>query len=338
MKKAMTVLGPVCEDRLGHILPHEHILLDFPTIGVEPMYPELWDKKVTMDMLGRLRRHAFSCRDNFRLDDPALAEREVASFGTSGGGTIVDVTPMGLGRNIRAVLEISRMTGVSIVAGTGWYTAAVHGAAVSGAAAVSLRSWIIGELTEGMDGTAARAGVIGEIGVSAVAHPGEEKVLRAAAWAHRETGAPLSIHQTGGRELKWIDSVLIEEGVKPESVILCHMCSTGSAERLWVADRGYYVEIDSFGNEYYQCAMTGAITRDPDRVEMVRALIDKGHLKQILLSNNISLKMLLKRYGGWSYEHIIANMKPFMLRAGIPPKDVNTMLYYNPARALAYLE
>ena len=30
MKKAMTVLGPVDADKLGHILPHEHILVEVP--------------------------------------------------------------------------------------------------------------------------------------------------------------------------------------------------------------------------------------------------------------------------------------------------------------------
>jgi phosphotriesterase-related protein len=338
MKKAMTVLGPLNEDRLGHILPHEHFLMKFPETGIVPLYPDLLDQKVTMDMLGRLRRHIWTCRDNMRLDDEDTAAQETASFKSHGGGTIVDVTSMGLGRNMRSILEIAHKTDVNIIAGTGWYTAASHSTAVSEATVETLQRWMVDEVTVGIEGTPARAGIIGEIGISTIANADEEKVLRAAARAHRETGAPLSVHQTKGHELKWIDSVLVGEGVRPENVILCHMCSTDSVSRLWAADRGYYTEIDSFGHEYFIDVMAGVTTRDPDRVEMVKELIGKGHLRQVLISNNVSLKMLLKKYGGWGYEHIIVNMKPFMLRAGIPPKAVDTMIYYNPARVVAYLK
>ncbi len=37
------------------------------------------------------------------------------------------------------------------------------------------------------------------------------------------------------------------------------------------------------------------------------------------------------------YEHLIVNVKPLMLREGLPPKAIDTMLYYNPMRMVAYL-
>jgi phosphotriesterase-related protein len=169
-------------------------------------------------------------------------------------------------------------------------------------------------------------------------HPEEDKVLRAAARAHQRTGALVSVHQYGGNEIKLIDTILVQEGVSPDKVILCHMDSADQELRFWAAGRGYYIEIDGFGNEYYTDALAGAITRDPDRIKMVKALIERGHLRQVLISNDIALKMLLKRYGGWGYEHIKLNIKPFMLREGIPPKAVDSMLYYNPMRAIAYLD
>ena len=85
MKKAMTIHGPVPADQLGHTLTHEHILAEVPDWGVPPMYPELLDHKVTIDILGKLRRDFWSCKDNLRLDEPEVSLQEVASFKAKGG-------------------------------------------------------------------------------------------------------------------------------------------------------------------------------------------------------------------------------------------------------------
>jgi phosphotriesterase-related protein len=337
MKQAMTVLGPVAEDRLGHILPHEHIQMAFPEPAGPTKYPELWDRPVSIEILGKLRRDIWSCRDNLRLDDPDLAVEEIASFRQRGGGTIVDVTPVGLGRDVAAVKRIAERTGVHIVVGTGYYVASGHPPEVAARSMREIMEWMVREVRIGIEDTGARAGMIGEIGVSTPVHPDEEKVLRAAARAHLETSATLSVHQHGGGSLERIYAILAEEGVAPVRVILCHMCSVSPQQREWAADLGYWVEVDGFGNDYYTDWEAGLITRDPDRVAMVKALVERGNGRQVLISNDVALKMLLKRYGGWSYEHIITHIKPFMLRQGIPPKAIDTVLYYNPMRAIAYL-
>jgi len=337
MQKAMTVHGPVAADELGHILPHEHILMEFPDLGQKPKYPELWDEKISLKILGRLRRDIWSCKDNLRLNEPDVMQQEVASFKQHGGGTIVDVTPIGLKRQAPAVAEIARQTGVHILVGTGYYIQAGHPNQVATLSVDDITRWMVREVTVGIDETSIRAGIIGEIGISSMT-PDEAKVLRAAARAQRETGAPLSVHQFGGNELLQIDAILREEDVSPTSVILCHMSSVTAEQCLWAAERGYYIEFDCFGNEYYTDPLAGIITRDPDRIRMIKELIARGHLRQILISNDIALKILLKKYGGWSYEHLIVNIKPLMLREGLPPKAIDTMMYYNPMRVIAYLD
>ncbi len=338
MKKAMTILGPVPADQLGHILTHEHILSDVPDWGLQPLYPELLDHKVTIGILGKLRRDIWSCKDNLRLDEPEVSLQEVASFKAKGGGTLVDVTSVGLKRDIRGVTEIARATGVHVVAGTGLYIHSGHPAYVARQAADELAAWMIAEIQEGIEGTGMRAGIIGEIGISSPMHQDEEKVLRAALRAQRSTGAPLSIHQWGGQSLEKIDALVQEEGVSPANIILCHLTTVSQEQRFWAAERGFYLGIDSFGHEYYTDALAGKILQDPGRIQMVRDLIERGHLRQILLSNDLGLKMLQKKYGGWGYEHILVNIKPFMLRMDIPPKAIDTLLYYNPARLMAYLD
>ena len=238
MKKAMTVLGSVEINRLGHVLPHEHILMKFPDFGAAPLYPELEDKKVALDILGKIRRDIWSCKDNLVLDDMDAAVSEVASYKSRGGGTIVDVTPLGLNRNVNAVKLIAEKTGVHIVAGTGYYVHAGHPREVGGLSVEDLTAWMIKEVQAGIGDTGVKAGIIGEIGISSPMHPDEEKVLRAAARARKETGAPLTVHQYGGSELGKIHKILTEEGVGPEGVILCHMCSVSGEQRLWAAEKG----------------------------------------------------------------------------------------------------
>jgi phosphotriesterase-related protein len=337
MKKAMTVNGPVDADQLGHILPHEHILMEFPDWGQKPMYPELWEEKISLKILGRLRRDIWSCQDNLRLDDPVVMTQEIATFKQHGGGTIVDVTPIGLKRSVPAVAEIARQTGVHVIVGTGYYIQAGHPQEVASLSEEAISRWLVREVSEGIEDTGIRAGMIGEIGISSMT-PDEARVLRAAARAQRETGAPLSIHQFGGNELPQIDAILQEFGVPPERVILCHMSSASAEQRQWAAERGYYIEFDCFGNEYYSDPLAGVIVRDPDRIRMIKDLIARGHLRQILVSQDTALKMLLKKYGGWGYEHLIVNVKPLMLREGLPPKAIDTMLFYNPMRAITYLD
>ena len=338
MKKAMTIHGPVPADQLGHTLTHEHILAEVPDWGVPPMYPELLDHKVTIDILGKLRRDFWSCKDNLRLDEPEVSLQEVASFKAKGGGTLVDVTCIGMKRDIHAVADISRATGVHVVAATGFYIQSGHPAYVAQQTAAELANLMVAEIQQGIEGTGMRAGIIGEIGISAPMHPDEEKVLRAALRAQRATGAPLSIHQWGGQNLEKIDALVQAEGVSTSNVILCHLTTVSQEQRFWAAERGYYLGIDSFGYEVYSDALSGIILQDPGRIEIVKKLIERGHLRQILVSNDLGLKMLQKKYGGWGYEHILVNIKPFMLRMGVPPKAIDSLLYYNPARAIAYLD
>lgn len=338
MKKAMTVSGPVEADELGHILPHEHIFRDFQKPEIHTLYPELKDKKVTLEYLGKIRRDIWSCRDNLVLDDVDTAVSEAVSFKSKGGGTIIDVTSIGLKREVKSVKKVADASGINIIVSTGYYVHEMHPEKIKSLSIDEISYLMCGEIEDGIDGTGIKAGVIGEIGISSPMHPDEEKVLRAAAAAHLKTGAAIYVHQYGGKELKDIHNILAEEGINPSKVILCHMCSTSSETRIWAASQGYYIEIDSFGNEYYSDAAAGKITRDPDKIRMIKELISKGYLKQILVSNNVSLKILLKKYGGWGYEHIILNIKPFMIREGIPIKSIDTMIYYNPMRAVAYLD
>ena len=340
MASAMTVLGAVPTDDLGIVLPHEHVLLN-TAFAHGPLpdacFPELWDRPVTMDILGALHRDAVSCRDNMVIDDVDLIADELAHFRAAGGGTVVSATVPGIGRDPTAMVEVSERTGLHVISGTGFYIARTHPPVVGKSSIDKLADLMVRDLTEGMDGTAVRAGMIGEIGTGTPIHPRERKVLRAACRAQVRTGAPMQVHvQWPGDQAARIHAVLQEEGVEPGRVVLLHMDDGVPRDvRLRAADWGYFISVDCFGIERYRDRTFEVLPRDTDRIRWVHELIERGHLDQVLVSHDVWLKMLLKRYGGWGYDHLLANVVPWMARAGITDEQVRRIMVANPARLLA---
>jgi phosphotriesterase-related protein len=338
---AMTVLGPVSADELGTVLPHEHILLDTAFLDgplPDARYPELWGREVTIDILGKLHRDATSCRDNMVLDDPLAAAEELTAFADAGGRTVADATVAGVGRNPLVVRSIARGTGLNIIAGTGFYIARRHPPFVAHMTAGELADLMVQELTRGMDETDACAGMIGEIGTGNPVHPEEEKVLRAGCRAQLSTGAPMQVHvQRPGTELPRVHEILQEEGVPPDRVAILHMDDgVRMALRRRAAEWGYYVSLDCFGVERYLDRVHDVLPRDTQRIAWVVDLIERGHLARILVSQDIWLKMLLKRYGGWGYDHLLVNVLPWMHHLGMTDEQIDRITVANPAEFFAW--
>ena len=66
-------------------------------------------------------------------------------------------------------------------------------------------------------------------------------------------------------------------------------------------------------------------------LDYLKKLIDKGYTKQILVTNDICLKSMLHKYGGWGYDHVLTNIVPMMEDEGISSSDIRKMLVENPA-------
>src|SRR5690349_7341316 len=123
----MTVLGALAPEKLGVTLPHEHLIIDgssrpdlpLPTTAAEKA---ISDGEVEITVLGLLHRKSHAVRDNLRLNDPNLMIREAGEFQQAGGQSLVELTPIGVGRDPSALRQISIKTGLNIVAGTAYYT------------------------------------------------------------------------------------------------------------------------------------------------------------------------------------------------------------------------
>jgi phosphotriesterase-related protein len=304
----MTVRGPIAATEAGFVLPHEHLLCD------------LWPFSGSYDAI---------------LDDEDLIATELMYYRRAGGRTIVEVSSIGLGRNPQGLLRLSEKTGLNIVMGSAWYREKVYPAYVSELSANELADRIYLDLTKGADETKIRAGVIGEIGTER--HhitPAQERVFRAAARAHKRTGAPIWTHTTHFGELALEQIALLrEEGVPSNSIVISHLGDRfGASCLLAIADQGVYLEIDNIG---YQ---GDGYPPDSVRASNVVELIAQGYEKQLLLSLDVCLKQHLHCYGGKGYDHLQTSFLPLLKQLGVKDEQIANMTLVNTVQALSYHE
>ena len=358
-KQVTTVLGPVDADALGVTLTHEHLLYDHIVYVRGPEDVEAGKNAgefVRLDQLGALHRRASMIADNGRTYDPYLAAREVDRFKAAGGGTVVDVSSRGLGRDAAGLKQIAEITGVNIVTCCGYYKVAGHPPDMSERSVDDVAAEFVRELEVGIDDTGVRAGVIGEIATGAPLYdipidvwdlreyedmvPNEIKVLRASARAHNETGAPISVHIYNYRPNRMAHhalDILESEGANLERVTICHLDTRPDADYVAsVADRGAFVEFDTFGMEQYSDAGFSQMPRDLERIQLVVDTIERGYVDHILVSQDICWKMLLVEYGGWGFAHISNHIEPRLRHLGVTEEQIYKIRVANPARWLAH--
>ncbi len=338
--QVMTVLGAVDASDLGVVLPHEHLLLDLTVLWQAPAAgrSHLAAARVTRGLFDELLLDPYECRDNLVLDDQDAAAQELAAFRSLGGGTVVDLSSRSIGPYPAELAAIARRTGLNIVASTGMYVRASHPGWVRDASVESLAEHMLRDLSDGYaQAPAVRAGIIGEIGTSSPIHPDEVRVLRAAARAHRASGAAINVHlaifhREGERAL----DILEGEGVDPARVALSHVDEQpDAAYHRRLARRGAFLEFDTFGSE---CHFTSDGLREPtdgERVEALMALLDAGFERQVLLSQDVCTRMQLERFGGRGYAHVLRTVVPALRARGLTEDTVRTLLTDNPRRLLA---
>lgn len=341
--KVLTVRGPLDPGQLGITLIHEHLLCDIscyysplPT----PKGKELANQPLSLSTLGWVRQHAMNCLTNLHMDEEDVAVDEVARFSRFGGKSIVEVSSVGLGRNPAALLRISNQTGVNVVGGSGYYIHPAHPEGMEQKTVEILAREIISDITSGTPGTQVRAGLIGEIGTSSPLHPNEEKCLRAAAFAHQETGAPVSIHP-GHHPESPMQSVQIlrEAGVDPRRIVMSHIENRYRENTdlyCQLADTGCNLGFDTFGREMYVESMGRQHPSDDLRIEMICRLIRLGYGGQIMLAQDCCYKSDLTHYGGYGYGHILENILPRFRKKGLSEQEIQTMLVGNPQRFLTF--
>lgn len=299
-----TVLGDLAPDQLGATYTHEHLST----------------------------RPAERLRDggDMVLDREDLAVEELERFAGAGGGAIVELTAPELGRNPAALRRLSEQSGVHIVATTGHicesYWAGVLD--IDGRSEATLIREMVHDLTVGMDGTDIRAGIIKCGSSHDEITAAEARVIRAAARAQQETGAPITTHTTAGTVAEQQLQILSDAGAD-----LSHVCLGHLDRRLdWdvhveLARAGVYLGYDCFSKDWYE--------PDGKRVEFVLRFIEQGHGDQLLVASDLARRSYLTAWGGGpGFTHILWRIVPWLRREGATEPQLTDLLVTNPARFL----
>ena len=345
--KVQTVLGPIDPAKLGVTLTHEHLLVDDPTVPTNPPQEAsakgIFHKPLSLEILGYVRHHAFRNADNALLLDIPTAIEEVMLYKQYGGESLVDAAPIGLGRDPVALARISRATGLNVIMGASFYVDPGHPPDMDSRSEDDLVEQIARDVTEGVDGTGIRSGIIGEVGCSWPLTGNERKVLRASGRAHLLTGAPLLVHP-GRSEKAPLEILDVLSDVVPDlsRTIMCHVDRTIFQRSVLkqVAESGCYLEWDLFGKEisYYGLNLGIDMPNDATRMDQIAWLSSQGYREKILIAHDLATKDRLLRYGGHGYFYILAHIVPRMRARGFSQEAIQRFLVDNPRSVLTFSE
>jgi phosphotriesterase-related protein len=295
---------------------HEHIFVLSPEIQQNwPDYDEGWDEDREM----------------------ARAIEKLREVKAEGISTIVDLTVIGLGRYMPRIARLAAQTDVNIVVATGAYVTEAlpyyfhfRGPGAPAGGPEKMTPMFIRDIEDGITGTGVKAGILKCVTDVKGLTLDVERVLRAVAQAHRQTGVPISTHTHSGTK-RGLDQhrIFKEEGVDLSRVIIGHSGDTDDYDYLeQLVAEGSYLGMDRFGLE--------TVSFDK-RVEIVVEMCSRGHADKMVLSHDTScfsdLSDPVRRqelYPNWRWTHIPQDVVPALLERGVSPEDIDQMLIHNP--------
>jgi len=268
-----TVLGPIDTAKIGFTLSHEHIIAS--SAGIWQAWPELFG--------GRARFIATAADQLKRARD-------------EGVNSIIDCTTIDLGRDIRMMEEVSRRSGMQVIAATGHWNDPSN--TMRSRTVEELADFFIREITSGIEGTDIKAGVI-KVANGGMIDAFGEKLLRAAARASNMTGVPITTHSPGAQRVGEKQAVIFEEeGLSPSKVCIGHTDNSPADYQAGLVRRGYYVGMDQLPRggpapPGTPLQAAGALTWE-QRYAQIKALVDAGYANRMMLGNDHSLAMTLQ--------------------------------------------
>jgi len=319
MGQIETVKGAIEATALGRTLTHEHIFVDNPELSAN--YASVrWD------------------RDHWI----ARAKATFLDLKSAGIDSLIDLTVMGLGRDIPLIQKVAEDLDFHIVVATGFYTYKdlpayfkTHGPGLRIDVPDPLHDMFVTDLVDGIGETGVKAALIKIATDSHGFTPDVERVFRAAASAYKETGAPITTHSNaamkGGLEQQ---EFLRNEGVNLSRVVIGHSGDSDDLDYLrCMLDAGSYLGFDRFGMDNYLSA--------EKRVNTVVALCNEGYANQLTLSHDAAVYSIntepdvrAKMLPNWRFDYVPRSVLPELKQRGISDEQINLMMVENPRRVL----
>jgi phosphotriesterase-related protein len=316
-----TVRGPVELSDLGPTLMHEHVYV----LSTEHMQNygigSWWDEE-------------------FRVADAIARLNAVYAKGIR---TIVDPTVWGLGRYIPRIQRIAAQTEINIIVAAGLYVYeempqqyAYRGPGLLFDIPEPMVTDFSRDITEGIADTGVKAAFLKCCMETPELTPGVERIARAIARTHRETGAPITVHTSGPHQTGRIAvRIFREEGVDLSKVVIGHAGDSNDLDYLTeLADAGVLLGMDRFGLDVFNPTA--------ERVKTIAALASRGYAPSMVLAHDANC--FIDWFGAihdeirpvatpnWHYEHISDDVLPALLAAGVSQAQIDTMMLENPVR------
>ncbi|MEO5889781.1 MAG: hypothetical protein ABIQ31_05980 [Ferruginibacter sp.] len=314
----MTVSGQVNIDKLGIVLPHEHIVTDFT--GAE---------KVTQPQYNRM--------DAYHVILPALMKLKA-----HGVSLITECTPNYIGRDVRLLQQLSDGSGINIMTNTGYYSAVgqkylpqhAFDESIDQLAARFLKEW-----QEGIDGTGIRPGFI-KLGVDGgPLKEVEKKIIKAAAQTHLKSGLKIAIHTGDDLAAREEYAILTGEGIAPQGFIWVHAQNDKTGDtQIELAKKGCWVSLDGIN------ATDASIREYSDHLMRLKK---NGLLNKVIISHDDGWAVnknehsgsvtldLFKNGNTIPYQSIFTSLEPYLLKNGFTKEDLSMLMIKNPAKAYA---
>jgi len=280
----MTTLGPIDPGALGFALHGQRLLTNAPSGGATDL--------------------------DFVLDDLAKAASELEGYAVTGGQAIVEIGTGASGRNIGDLLFVAQRSPVHVVVSTGQD----EPRAESGEQSRSM----VEEITEGIDSTTVRAGLIVLTGLQSI---------ESVATAHRETRAPVLVKLNDRRDVVQAVQTLVGLGVTGARITVSNVESKSLTD---VLSTGCFVLFEKWAS--------GDRKEDDYRAREVAVLVDSGFEQQLLISGDLARRSRWLSYGGGpGFVYFIDEVPLMLMEAGLSAKAVRSVFIDNMATALTIL-
>jgi phosphotriesterase-related protein len=311
-----TLNGPVDTAELGTVLMHEHVFNI--TAEIQIVHPGFngWNPDVEIPN----------------------AQRTLRQVKEAGVDTLVELSPIGLGRSLGLIRRASEGSGLNIVLATGLYTYDVlprpwhfvgPGTLLDGEE--PLDELMRADLRDGIEGSEVKPGVLKCAIDAAGLTDHVERVVRSVCRIHKETGTPVCIHTSAPHE-RGRDAlrILAEEEVDPKRVMLAHCGDTADVHYLEeLAASGALLGMDRFGLDI--------LLPFDERVATVAAMCERGHPDKMILSQDASCftdwfapGLREQMAPNWHYLHVVNDVIPALRERGVSDAQVDQMMRQNP--------
>ena len=312
-----TVLGEIEPSVLGVTYAHEHLVID----GGRPV----------------------ELSPDFLLNDLDKLTDELRAASAAGLQAAIDMMPADCGRNPTLLAELSRRSGVHLVAATGLHHERFTGPAHWSLMATEdeLADLFAADVEVGIDErdytgpivvrTDIRAGVIKIAGSLGGPSDRDRPIFRAAAATHLRTGVPIHTHCDGGTGALEQVRLLADAGVAPERVSLSHVDK--------VVDRGYQRETFATGASvvYDQAFRWG--DQPNGTLQLLEWAVEDGHAGQVMLGMDAARQGYYSAFGGSpGLPYLLREFSDQMDARGLHAPIRRRFFVDNPARAFAFAE